>query len=234
MNRPFIWAHRGASAQAPENTLAAFQRAVECGADGLELDVHLSKDRLPVVIHDDTVDRTTDGRGAVAGLTLAQLQSLDAGSWFAEGFAGEPVPSLAEVLDVFAGQVRLNLEIKAFDAGLAVLAQLAGYPAAEVVLSSFDVDVLIAMRNADPDLPLAVLYDEGNWRRRHDLALRLRARAFHPRADHVNRPMLGRCRQSGLPVHAWTVDDHGLARRLVRAGVAGIFTNDPGSFLRRS
>lgn len=232
MERPFIWAHRGASAHAPENTLAAFEAAVACGADGIELDIHLSQDGVPVVIHDETVDRTTDGRGPVAALTWAQLQGLDAGSWFAVDYAGEPIPSLAEVLHAFAGQVRLNLEVKEPRAGLAVLELLADYPDADVVLSAFDPAVLARVRAASQTLPLAVLFDQGNWRRLLAFAGSVQACAFHPRADRVNRPLLGQCLKSGLPVHAWTVDQPALARDLVRAGVVGIFSNDPAALLR--
>ncbi len=120
MTRPFLWAHRGASSVAPENTMSAFAAAVACGADGLELDIHLSRDGIPVVIHDETLDRTTDGQGQVGDKTWPQLQMLDAGSWFSTDFAGESIPALENVLESFGGQVRLNLEIKEFGAGLAV------------------------------------------------------------------------------------------------------------------
>ncbi len=102
MHRPFLWAHRGASFCAPENTLAAFAAAVAAGADGIELDIHLSRNGIPVVIHDETLQRTTDGYGAVAGRTLQQLQQLDAGSWFSAAFADQVIPSLEEVLNAFA------------------------------------------------------------------------------------------------------------------------------------
>ena len=101
--------------------MAAFAAAVEYGVDGLELDIHMSRDGVPVVIHDETLDRTTDGHGRVCDKSWAQLQKLDAGSWFSGAFTGEPVPALEEVLKTFGGRVRLNLEIKAFDAGVAVL-----------------------------------------------------------------------------------------------------------------
>ena len=106
-------AHRGASALAPENTIAAFERAVELGADVIELDLHMSQDGELVVIHDDTLDRTTDGSGPVHHRSLGELMRLDAGRWFGEGFAGQRIPRLDEVLDRFAGKVPLALEIKA-------------------------------------------------------------------------------------------------------------------------
>ena len=105
-------AHRGASAEAPENTLAAFRLALQQGAPAVECDVHLSADGCPVVIHDETVDRTTNGKGAVVGLTRAALRGLDAGSWRGPRFAGEPIPTLEEALELCAGRARLFIEIK--------------------------------------------------------------------------------------------------------------------------
>src|SRR5688500_16528220 len=102
-----VIAHRGASSYAPENTLAAFDLAIEMGARHLELDVHLTRDDHVVVIHDDTVDRTTGGVGPVAEQTLAELKSLDAGSWFGEKFAGQRIPTFAEVLERYAGRAHL-------------------------------------------------------------------------------------------------------------------------------
>lgn len=212
---------------APENTMAAFTLAVECGADGLELDIQMSRDGVPVVIHDETLDRTTDGSGLVCGKTWSQLQLLDAGSWFSGAFAGEPVPALEEVLKTFGGRVRLNLEIKAFDAGAAVLDLLRRYPDAACVVSSFDYRLLEGLRAADDSLPIAVLFASGSWRHALKIASKLNSVAFHPGVGQIGRPMISACRQAHLPVHVWTVDDREKARSLVRAGVYGLFTNDP-------
>lgn len=229
MTRPFLWAHRGASCCAPENTLAAFTAALENGADGIELDIHLSRDGVPVVIHDETLERTTDGCGPVAGASLSQLQRLDAGGWFAAEFAGEAIPTLETVLAVFGDQTRLNLELKEFRAGLAVLDLLTGYPAADIVVSSFNYGLLRRLRAANSNLPLAVLCDSGNWRPALALARDLAACALHPAAGQVSRPLIAASQQAGLPVFVWTVDRPAHARSLVRAGVSGFFTNDPGS-----
>lgn len=228
MKKLFLYAHRGASAEAPENTLAAFRRALEVGADGIELDVHLSADGVPVVIHDETLERTTNGVGPVAAYGSEALQTLDAGSWFDPHFAGEPLPTLEETLGLLTGRLRLNLEVKDNRAGLAVVELLPHFPTAEVVLSSFDYGLLASLRRAAPDLPLAVLQDAGNWQRALARAEALRACAFHPRADLVSRPLLSACRRLQLPVFPWTVDDPAQARDLGRMGVAGLFTNDPG------
>jgi len=122
-------AHRGASTAAPPNTLAAFEKAIELGADGIEFDVHLSADGVPVVIHDFTVNGTTNGSGRVASLTLVQLKQLDAGSYFDPAFAGERIPTLAEVLEAVGSRLLLNIELKSTslrDNGLeqAVIAQV--------------------------------------------------------------------------------------------------------------
>ena len=227
MTRPFLWAHRGASCCTPENTLAAFFEATSSGADGIELDLHLSREGVPVVIHDDTLERTTDGCGAVGSATVQQLQRLDAGNWFAAEFAGETIPTLEAVLEHFSGRLRLNLEIKDLNAGMAVLELLSRYPTADIVVSSFNYALLYRLRSADADLPIAVLCDSDNWRFAMKVARDLSASAFHPAAEHVNRPMIAACRQAGLPVHVWTVDHVHVARSLMRAGVAGLFTNDP-------
>jgi glycerophosphoryl diester phosphodiesterase len=229
MPRPFLWAHRGASCCAPENTLAAFTLAVDSGADGLELDIHLSRDGIPVVIHDETLERTTDGCGPVAGRTLQQLQQLDAGSWFSAEFSGEPVPALEDVLQTFAGRLRLNLELKEFRAGMAVLDLLRQYPAADIVVSSFNHNLLQRLRAADKILPLAVLFATGNWHLAVRIAQDLSACSFHPDVNLVSRPMITACVQAILPVCVWTVDSTSVARSLLRAGVSGFFTNDPAT-----
>ena len=229
MTHPFLWAHRGASCCTPENTMAAFAAAVESGADGLELDIHLSRDGVPVVIHDETLERTTDGCGLVARMTWHQLRQLDAGGWFDAAFAGESIPALEEVLETFGGQLRLNLELKELHAGMAVLDLLSRYPAAEIVVSSFNYELLRRLRSANSHLPLAVLFDAGNWRHAVQIAIDMSACAFHPAVNKVTRPMIAACSQAGLSVSVWTVDRVCVARSLVRAGVSGLFTNDPST-----
>ncbi len=230
LTRLFYWAHRGASSEAPENTMAAFLRAIECGADGIELDVHLSHDGIPVVIHDETLERTTNGDGPVGDWCFEALRQLDAGGWFAPGFSGETVPGLSEVLQVFSAHTRINLEIKETTAGEAVLALLTNFQHADVVISSFDLSLLQTIRSLAPDLPLAVLVDTCNWRQAVALAQQINAVAVHPHVTLVSRPLVTVCRQQGLPVHVWTVDDPGRARSLQRAGVSGLFTNNPARF----
>jgi glycerophosphoryl diester phosphodiesterase len=229
----FIWAHRGASGIAPENTLAAFRAAEASGVDGIEFDVQLSRDGVPVVIHDDTVDRTTDGRGPVRGKSLRQLRGLDAGGWFAPAFADEPLPTVEEVLAWAGERLRLNLEVKAAAAGSAVLELLRSHPRSRVLVSSFDHDLLIRLRRADPALPLAFLIDSRFWRRAVKRAVACGAKSVNPRHDHVSRALVAACHQKGLDVYPWTVDDPGRLEHLLRLGVDGVFTNVPGKFARQ-
>lgn len=225
---PFIWAHRGASARAPENTLAAFDLAREDGADGIELDVHLSRDGIPVVIHDETLERTTNGRGAVSSLRASELRRLDAGRWFAPAFAGERIPLLSEVLAWAGEDMPLNVELKTLRAGEATLRLLKDYPRRRVLVSSFNHRLLAALREAEPRLPLGFLCDARLWRLGLRRALAAGAFSFHPRADLVSVALARRVKEAGLALYPWTVDDAGRAARLLRLGATGLFTNRPG------
>ena len=167
--KPLIIAHRGVSARYPENTLAAFRAAVAAGAHMIELDVNLSRDRHLIVIHDETVDRTTNGTGAVRKLPMEQIRRLDAGSWFDPQFDGERVPTLDQVLEAAKGQLMVNIEIKpeAFEAHGppdAVERQVSALVRekamlADVLISSFEWQLLERMRSLDPDIALGLLSD---------------------------------------------------------------------------
>lgn len=228
----FIWAHRGASQVAPENTLAAFRAAELAGADGIELDIHLCRDGVPVVIHDESVDRTTDGSGAVGSYSLRELRKLDAGGWFSPAFSGEAVPTLEEVLSWAEGRVRLNIEIKSARAGEAVLDQLASFPQARILVSSFDHGLLEHLHHLSSDLPLAFLCESPLWRRPLRRAAACGAESFHPRRDRVSRAMTVACRREGIGVVPWTVDNLRQLWPLLRLGISGVFTNDPGRLVR--
>ncbi len=223
----FIWAHRGASARAPENTLAAFREAAAAGVDGLELDVHLSRDGVPVVIHDDTVDRTTDGCGEVGALTFREIRALDAGSWFGRQFAGESLPTLEEVFRLAGDRLRLNVEIKNAAAGIAVLALMKRYPRTPVLVSSFDHDLLAALRRQEPELSLGFLTEASDWQGTLERAAEHAAESFHPREDLVDAELILACRSRRLAVYPWTVDEPQRLAALYRLGVDGVFCNDP-------
>ncbi|HKI52210.1 MAG TPA: glycerophosphodiester phosphodiesterase family protein [Geothermobacteraceae bacterium] len=227
-----LWAHRGASADAPENTLAAFALAEQQRADGIELDVQLSRDGVPLILHDEILERTTDGRGRVDQQNWSELRKLDAGSWFGSEFAGERLPSLAEVLEWADDRLLLNLEVKTPSVADALLRLLKQFPWARVLISSFDHRLLAALRNVAPDLRLGFLNDSRFWRRALQRATRARAVSFHPRVDQVSRPLLAACQAAELAVYPWTVDSAVVAHRLRGLGVAGVFSNRPG-LLRR-
>jgi glycerophosphoryl diester phosphodiesterase len=228
-------AHRGASAAAPANTLAAFHKALELGADGVEFDVHLSADGVPVVIHDFTVDATTDGSGRVAGLTVAQLKQLDAGATFDPSFAGERIPTLDEVLEPLGGRLLLNVELKTTslgDNGLerAVIAQVERHGLGDdVLLSSFNPFSLRRAKQLAPHIPVGLLHGPGLPLplRRAWLAFLAPHDARHPKHTMVDAPYMAWAKQNGYRVNTWTVDDPDEMRRLIDLGVDGIVTNVP-------
>ncbi len=232
--RPLVIAHRGASGTAPENTLAAFRRAVALGADMIELDVQLSRDHAVIVLHDDTLDRTTDGTGPAAARTLAELVALDAGAWFAPAFAGERIPTLAQVLA--ATSLPVNVELKAGGGRLLVEETLCVVAAAKalgrVVFSSFDGRLLEWVRACSAEAECAVLWTHPVLDDALRLAERVGARALHLRKDAVSHAQVAIARQAGLAVRAWTVNDAAELGLLEDAGVSGIFTDYPERFLQ--
>ncbi len=208
----------------PENTLAAFRQALADGADGVELDVRVTADWVPVVLHDRDVGRTTDGQGLVDELPLAAVQGLDAG-------AGERVPTLAEVLELLAGRVRVNLEVKQTGVERELQAVLADHPAAECAVSSFDWSVLAALRALDPKIelwPVAYQVSEGLFA----VARELRAAAVALRGDGVTPAVVQRVRAARMRVVAWTVNRVEDARWLREQGVAGLVTDTPAKIQR--
>lgn len=232
-----IFGHRGASAYVPENTLVAFRRALELGADGFELDVTLSADGVPVVIHDDTVERTTDGIGRVDQLTLAQLKKLDAGfrTKFGAEFTGERLPTLAEVLAELGQQAILNVELKedtSPDRKLAerVVALIQEHGVApRVIVSSFYYDNLRRVKAIAPALPVGLLYSPAEPLRVLRAWLRpgVRAEAHHPYHALVNALTLRWYHARGYRVNVWTVNAESDLARLTGLGVDGIITDKP-------
>ena len=218
-----IYAHRGASAELPENTLPAFGRAVELRAFGIELDVHLSADGVPVVIHDETVDRTTNGSGAVAELTVAQLQELDAGN-------GEPVPTLEQVLDLVSGKVHVNIEIKAGEAGDAVLALTGTYPDLAYAISSFNHEALRNVRNHDATIelwPLVAAVSDADIATAKEIG----APQLNAFGRMLNAEIMSAVAEQGIGIWVWTVNDVERARELIEWGAVGICTDDPQAML---
>jgi glycerophosphoryl diester phosphodiesterase len=229
-----IIAHRGFSGRAPENTLAAIREAIDIGADMAEIDVTLSSDGEIVVVHDETLQRTTNGSGPVSEHTLRELKELDAGSWFSPRFAAETIPTLEEVLTAVKGRILLNIEIKseAVEGGIAakVVATVRRFEMTDqVVISSFAPTALEQVRGLSPDLVTAVLYKPEFHRGLDTVEIvgDLGASAFNIKRQRLTAKMLKRCGEHSIPVAVYTVNKKRHMRRMMRKGVAAIFTDHP-------
>jgi len=228
-------AHRGASGYAPENTFAAFRRAIALGAGFIETDLQLSRDARLVAIHDATVNRTTNGQGAVHDMTLAELRRLDAGSWFGSEFAGERIPTIEEILE-FANKhdVVFYLEMKpsgSWGGEHALISALRdSREIARTVVISFDPAILAAVRKIEPTLMTGLLF-EGHIPNPLDKAIEIGARQLAVRGDLVTPRLLKEARGHDLQVVCWTVNHPGHMRLLVQAGVDGIISDYPDRLL---
>jgi len=221
-------AHRGASGTFPENTLSAFRAAIDAGADMCELDVQLTRDGAVVVIHDDTVERTTDGVGEVVKLTLEELKRLDAGAKFKGGaIKGERIPTLDEVFDVTSGRCGLNIELKAGGVENQVAQIMQARNAfGDSVVSSFDWGYLKKIQQLHFNIRVGLLAEE----KPVDLmmnAVAMRAHSINPRWDMVTADLCKAAHERGLKLYTWTVDSDARMRALIECGVDGIMTNYP-------
>lgn len=248
-----IWviAHRGASKDAPENTLRAFGLAMAQGADMIELDVRLSRDGEIMVFHDKTLNRTSNGDGKLAEYSLQELKALDAGSWFDPHlFANEPIPTLKEVLELCAGRIMLNIEIKKDavsrkDDSLErrIIQLLKDYHMLEhSMISSFNTLTLVRFKELEPSLSTALLYGNTvrtNLRAKipiygyqaYQMVLRTRADSLNIRKNLVTRGFLKRSLETGVRIHPFTVDQPKLYKKLIRRQVNGIITNTPENMI---
>jgi glycerophosphoryl diester phosphodiesterase len=235
VSRPLVFAHRGACRVAPENTLPAFAAAIEQKADGVELDVQLSSDGVPVICHNSIVDGTSNGKGRLSQFTLSQLRSLDFGGWFAPAFAGTLIPTLDEALDCLSGRALVNIELKS--AGLhsyplarAVIERVRAHAmAGQVVISSFNPLALRQARLAAPEIEGGLLLAPElpavlRW---SGIRAWSRATALHPKSSMVDAAYVARARTLRFPLRVWTVDDPARQRRLIEFGVDSIITNRP-------
>jgi len=236
-----VWviAHRGASSEAPENTMAAFRRAVEVGAGFIETDLQRSRDARLVAIHDDTLDRTTNAHGPVSAKTLDELKQLDAGAWFAgdgagghkANFAGECIPSLDDVL-AFGRErdIGVYLELKTLAVSGAehtlVGALRASGEIVRTIVISFDLSVLARVRNSEPLIVTGYLCDKPGPDAVRQ-AVENGARQLLPRRDHITRELIEEAHKSDLKVVTWTVNDPAHAKALVAMGIDGIITDYP-------
>lgn len=236
---PKVIGHRGACAYAPENTFASFRKAAELGARWVEFDVRLTRDGDLVLMHDDTLNRTTDGKGRVLAQDGAALAKLDAGAWFSGAFAGERVPTLAETIALLAElKLGADIEIKAAPADApataAALARIldSHWPAAAPppLVTSFEVAALEAIKALAPQWPRGVLLQklDGEWWRLLD---RLDAAVFILDHRPLSEKSVAAALQGGRPVLCYTVNDPNRARDLFSWGVAAVFTDKPDAIL---
>lgn len=235
MDAPFIIAHRGASAYAPENTLAAFDKAFGLGARFIEFDVTLSSDGEPFVIHDETLDRTTTGRGKVALTNSSVLASLDAGRFFSKAYTGEKIPHLKDVLKwLLLTDVKANLEIKpAFqnseETVLAILSCLhQHWPKTKTLplISSFDLKALTFVRSFAPEIPIGLLLDtwDEDWSKK---ANELSCSSIHVYRKLLTPERIEAIQKENYRIFAYTVNNKKEAEKLFAMGINAIFTDYP-------
>ncbi len=237
--KPLIIGHRGASAQAPENTLAAFELAINHQADAIEFDVKLSSDNQVVVIHDSTVDRTTNGTGKVSNIPLSALQELDAGLKFSKKFVGEKIPSLIDVFELFGKRILMNVELTnystPFDGLVKEVVKLVKFFKLEehIIFSSFLAKNLNISQRLLPEVPCGLLAFPGwmgyfhrkyGWKRKYQ--------ALHPYFTEVDEGLVSDLHAAGKRIHVWTVNGEENMNHMLNLKVDGIFTDDPG-MLRR-
>ncbi len=231
-----VFGHRGAKAYAPMNTLPAFELAWEQGAHGIELDVHRSRDGHPVIVHDFTVDGSTDGSGRVVDMTLDELKSLDAGSWFDESFAGVRIPTLDEVFEAVGKKLIINVEIKAqspdTDGVEQVVADCITRHGMEerVILSSFNPLTLQRFREIAPNIPIGFLYMPNMST--SNLMSPDSHEARHPYHESINADMMLWAKKRGYFVNVWTVNDPQQAVEFRDLGVDGLITDTPDVILK--
>lgn len=240
---PWVIGHRGAAGHAPENTLAAFRIGLGLGAEGVECDVHMSRDGRIVVIHDPTVERTTNGEGRVGELTFEELRALDAGSWFDARFSGERIPSLDELFELLSETERssgvsrwLFIELKHGNdvyPGIeeALVLAIAGSGRMErIAVISFDHRAIARIQAMAPSLRTGVLYDA---RPLDSAALAQAAQAgwIGPAVKWVDAEEVARARQAGLEVFVWTANQEAAMRRMIALGVSAVGSDYPDRLL---
>lgn len=233
-----IIAHRGASYDYPENTMLAFEKAVEQGADGIETDVHFTKDKKLVICHDERIDRTADGKGLIGEMTFEELLAFDFGVKKDAKFAGQKMPALSELLALIKKTgLLLNIEVKneegRYEGIVPALVDLVKEYGVEdrVIYSSFDHTTLVELKAYDPSVKTGALYSNTPYDAFHYMK-KIGVDAIHPKYTAVfTQDMCSKMLADDKMVNVWTVDDPALARRLTAAGVTSLITNRP-AFLR--
>lgn len=241
-----VISHRGANREAPQNTIEAFKRSIEIGCDGFETDIHLTKDGIPVVCHNFTIDETSTGKGAIKNMTLEELRQYDFGSYKGPEFEGIKIPTLDEFLEVsksMGDKMKvMNIEMKSEKFGEA------GTELAEktidavknhglfdkLLVSSFDPAILVVCKKVDKNCKTGLLYSPDNIislkiaPRPVSFAREIGANALHPLYLYVTRLYVERAHRAGIQVNPWTVNKESAAKHLLKLGVDGLITDEPG------
>lgn len=237
-NKVLTIAHRGAAGYAPENTMAAFEKAFEMKAEMFELDVQMSKDGELVVIHDTTVDRTTDGAGKVKNLTYEELKKLDAGSYFSEEFTDEKIPTLGEVLDEYRGKMGILIEIKSPSLYPGIEQKIADELKKrnmdkpnndKIIVQSFDHDSVKTFHSILPEVPVGVLlgFSPDGISDQQLTEFSSYAEYVNPNKTMIDKKLVERIHEYGMETHPWTVRERESVKPLLKAGVDGIITDYP-------
>jgi glycerophosphoryl diester phosphodiesterase len=233
---PAVFAHRGGRKWAPENTLAAFKKSLDIHVDGIELDIHKCKSGELVVIHDESVHRTTDGAGLVKDMTYDQIKKLDAGSWYAAEFKNERIPLLSDVLSLVDGKAVINIEIKnapveypGIDDDLIKLLSSYKYKN-KIVISSFDHEILKRIHEKAPQYKLAILLD-GLLVDLGKYSAGVGAKSWNPGFELIRSDNVVQAHQTGLEVNVWTINKPEQWKSAVEMGVDGIITDNPKALI---
>ncbi|MEH7306115.1 glycerophosphodiester phosphodiesterase [Neobacillus drentensis] len=235
---PLKIGHRGAAGYCPENTISSFQKALELGADYLELDIQMTKDGELVVIHDSTVNRTTNGKGKVMDFTLPEIQNLDAGSWFHRKFAGEKIPSLSEVFDEFAGKIGFLIELKKpslyplIEEKLAEELMKREFTTGDrqIIVQSFDRESLKRFHELLPSIPIGILVRNAGLKMISNKNLKSFASYVsyvNPKISMVNKRMIKRIHLHGFKTIIWTVKRKNDLKAIKNLHVEGIVSDFP-------
>ncbi len=246
MNGVNVISHRGANQVAPQNTIAAFEKSIEIGCDGFETDVHLTKDGVPVICHNFTIDETSTGTGAIKNMTLEELRQYDFGKYKGAEFEGEKIPTMDEFLEVskkmWDKMNVLNIELKSEkfgEAGTAIVEKTIDAVKNhglfdKLLISSFDPAILVVCKKVDPKCRTGILYSPDNLvslkiaPRPVSFCKEIGADALHPFFMYVTRLYVERAHRAGIQVNPWTVNKESTARHLIKLGVDGLITDNPG------
>ena len=242
-DRFWVIAHRGVSGSYPENTLSAFQAAIDIRAEMVELDISTSKDGIPVTVHDRTVDRTTDFEGDVQSFSLEELKRMEVGAWFSEEFRGEEFPTLKNSLELMKDKIAVNIEIKTeavsdeteggvVDKALQVVKDLD--MTSSVIFSSFDYRVMEQLNVLDPKMAKALLYEASQSAELlpSELVQKYKVDIFNCSYKQLSEEWINDLQNHKIPYFVYTVNEPELMRELIEKGVSGIFTDFPQELIR--